>query len=71
MGGKSPGDEVGFLGSFGWKIVSYDWLMVALHTIDQSELTLVLLSDPRSHCAENLTSFSHLLSYQWLEKKAM
>ena len=46
-----------FLVSFGWTSVTYDWLMVALNTIDQSQLTLVHPKDPRNHCAESLYPF--------------
>ena len=31
------------LGSFGWTSVAYDWFMIALDTIDQSQLTFCLL----------------------------
>ena len=54
-----------FMRSFGWKIVSSDWLMVALNTIGQSQLTLVHPSDPRNHCAENLTSFPLYKVLEW------
>ena len=33
------------LGSFGWASVAYDWFMIALDTIDQSQLTFVYLND--------------------------
>ena len=41
-----------FLGLFGWTNVTYDWLMVALNTIDQSLLKLVHPNDPRNPCAK-------------------
>ena len=42
-----------FLGSFEWTSITYDWLMVVLNTIDQSELTLVHPNDPRNHCTQS------------------
>ena len=36
----------------------YDWLMVALNTIDQSRQTLVHPKRSRNHCAQGLYPFS-------------
>ena len=43
-----------FQGSFWSPSVTYDWIVVALSTVDQSKLTLLPLNDPRNHCAESL-----------------
>ena len=43
-----------FLRSYGWPIVTYDWIVVALTTVDQSKLTLLPLNYPRNHCAQSL-----------------
>ena len=43
-----------FLGSCGWPSVTYDWIVVALNTVDQSKLTLLPSNYPRNHCAESL-----------------
>ena len=43
-----------FLGSYGWPSVTYDWIVVALSTVDQSKVTLLPLNDPRNHCAQSL-----------------
>ena len=40
------------------KSVTYDWLMVALNTIDQSSLTLVHPNDPRNPRTQSLYPFS-------------
>ena len=47
-----------FLGSCSRTSVTYDWLMVALNTIDQSELTLVRPNGPKNHFTQNLYPFS-------------
>ena len=44
-----------FLGLFGLKSGTYDWLVVALNIIiRQSQLTLVHPNDSRNHCAKRL-----------------
>ena len=43
-----------FLRSYGWPSVTYDWIVVALSTADQSKLTLLPLNDPWNHCAQSL-----------------
>ena len=51
-----------FLGSFGsgahnlfwWTNVTYNWLMVAMYTINQSNLTLVHPNNARKHCTQSL-----------------
>ena len=43
-----------FLGSCGWPSVAYDWIVVALNTVDLSKLTLLPSNYPRNHCAESL-----------------
>ena len=54
------------LGSFGRISVTYDWLMVALNTIDQSSLTLVQPNDPRNHCSQSLYPFSLEVLKWWI-----
>ena len=43
-----------FLGSYGWPSVTYDWIVVALNTVDQSKLTLLPLNYARNYCAQSL-----------------
>ena len=43
-----------FLGSFGWPSVTYDWIVVALNTVDLSKLALLPTNYPRNHCAQSL-----------------
>ena len=47
-----------FLGSFGKTSITYDWLMVALDTIDKLQLTLGQLNVLRNHCTHSLYPFS-------------
>ena len=54
------------LGSFGRISVTYDWLMVALNTIDQSSLTLVQPNDPRNPCSQSLYPFSLEVLKWWI-----
>ena len=44
-----------FLGFSGWTSLTDDWFLVALNTIDQSQLMLVHLNEPRNRCAESCT----------------
>ena len=47
------------LGLFEWSSVTYDWLMVALNTKNQSQLyPLIHQNNPRNHCAQRLYLFS-------------
>ena len=52
------------LGSFGWTSNSYDWSMVFKETMNQSQVTLVHLNDPKTRYAESLYQFP-LQFLQW------
>ena len=58
MGSSFRRNEV--LRSFRWTDVTYDWLIVALNTIGQSQLTNLHPNDLRNHCTRILYPFSRV-----------